>query len=94
MLPEETKCPHCQSGKVTVRGKKVLTKGLLMMSGILTIVLLILGMFITPVLTTAALIVWLGGFLLIGVIRFLIPAERIEMYYCRDCDLRWLRGQF
>ncbi len=93
MGKEKLECPNCRSAKVTVRGKRILTKGLVMVTGILTALLFFLGYFLSPALMTAALYVWLGGLAVIGVV-LLVPAERLEMYYCRSCEFRWLRGQF
>lgn len=86
-------CPNCRSTKVTVRGKRVLIRGLFMVTGILTAMLFFVGYFLSPALMTAALFVWLGGLALVGVV-WLVPAARVEMYNCRTCDFRWLRGQF
>ncbi len=93
MGKETLRCPNCRSTKVTVRGKRILIKGLIMVIGILTALLFFLGYFLSPALVTAALYVWLGGLAVIGVV-LLIPAERLEMFYCRNCEFRWLRGQF
>jgi hypothetical protein len=86
-------CPNCHSNNVIVRGKRIMIKGLIMVTGILTALFFLLGFSVFPVLTTAALYVWLGGLLLIGAV-LVLPNERIEMFYCRSCEFRWLRGQF
>lgn len=85
-------CPNCQSNDVTVRDKRIMAKGLFMVTGILTALLFLAGYLLFPALAPVALYVWLGGLLLIGVV-LLLPNERIEMFYCRNCDFRWLRQQ-
>jgi hypothetical protein len=69
-----------------------MAKGLLTVTGILTVLLFLAGYLLFPALVPVALYVWLGGLLLIGVV-LLLPGERIEMFYCRSCDFRWLRQQ-
>ncbi len=93
MGKEKLQCPNCRSTNVTVRGKRILIKGLIMVTGILTALLFFLGYFLSPALVNTALYVWLGGLFVIVVV-LLIPPERIEMYYCRNCEFRWLHGQF
>jgi hypothetical protein len=78
---------------VIVRGKRIMLKGLIMMTGILTALCFLLGFTALPVMATVALYIWLGGLLLIGVV-LILPRERIEMLYCRSCEFRWFPEQF
>lgn len=93
MVEKELACPNCRSNDVMVRGRRIMIKGLFMVTGILTAVVFLLGFLFTAVLVTAALYVWLAGLLLIAVV-LLVPSKRIEMLYCRSCEFRWLPGQF